>query len=604
MRVMHQKNFLEIFKFFQIFSLTIGHTGIKYSQKVYSIMKYVRFFMRKISLFFILPLLLGAAFTVPASAELITADNVIVLQTADGRSFYNNFHASDGTPGNTWVTTAPNGGNGYDYFDKNSPNPVLLFDLSTNQTLDSIAFWNYGGGNATKAFTLSFYDGSTGFVGTPIATQQVTLDSITNNSVQLDIPLDAPVTARWVKMELTDNFFGAGQGGGDRVGIAEIQFNRTNTVTNYTPDSVTQIASSGTALGSHPVTALIDGTNSGWCTSTASTDYFNGSNPNPLLEFTFNEAKNLSSINVIPYSDSDGNSAKDFNLTFYDANGNKIAVADESKYSFKLLQYGTAHPQLFTFPEVQGAAKVVMEITDNFKHLGKGNYSGGDRVGLSEVTFGNHQYTEGSTFQDSYNTPQKGLDVVRPDGVSINNTSLSAANLNNLLAGSGYNRSGTWYTIDRRDGDNQLYADYFAVPDEKYVNPILTFTSEEDILAEGFLIWGYGTGVSGNGLTEFAMEFYDDDMLVFADTFIVDRAFGQDEYASFMFDEAFSFDEVSMTLLDNSYKWFNSSGGGDRIGFNGLAFYQDANKVPEPSAWALMLLGTAGLVTLRSRKRK
>ena len=28
------------------------------------------------------------------------------------------------------------------------------------------------------------------------------------------------------------------------------------------------------------------------------------------------------------------------------------------------------------------------------------------------------------------------------------------------------------------------------------------------------------------------------------------------------------------------------------------------SEVPEPSAWALMLLGAAGLVTLRSRKRK
>jgi len=70
--------------------------------------------MRKSNLFSILPLLLGAAFTVPASAELITADNVIVLQTANGQSFYNNFHASDGTSGNTWVTTAPNGGTGND----------------------------------------------------------------------------------------------------------------------------------------------------------------------------------------------------------------------------------------------------------------------------------------------------------------------------------------------------------------------------------------------------------------------------------------------------------------------------------------------------------
>ncbi|MBQ2822058.1 MAG: PEP-CTERM sorting domain-containing protein [Thermoguttaceae bacterium] len=561
--------------------------------------------MRKSNFFSILPLLLGAAaFTVPASAELITADNVIVLQTANGQSFYNNFHASDGTSGNTWVTTAPNGGNGNDYFDKNrvQPNPILLFDLSSNQTLDSLALWNYGGGNALKSFTLSFYD-SANFSGTPAATQQVTLSSATGNNVKLDIPLDAPVTARWVKMELTDNFFGSGVGGGDRVGIGELQFNRTNTVTEIKPTSVSQI--SGTALGDHPAGNLIDGSASaGWCSAQAASDYYNGSNPIPKLEFTFDGTQNVSSITVTPYHISAGNSGKDFNLTFYDADGNKIAVEDESKYSFKMLRYDSTDPQLFTFPEVQGAAKVVMEITDNFKHLGKGNYAGGDRVGLTEVTFGNHQYTEGPTFQTSYNTPQKGLDVIRPDSVSINNTSLSGTNINNLLGGRGYSRSGQWYTIDRKDSNNKVYGDYFAVPDEKYVNPILTFASDEDILAEGFLIWGYGSGVSGNGLTEFAMEFYDDDMLVFADTFIVDRAFGQDEYANFMFDEAFAFDEVSMTLLDNSYKWFNSGGGGDRIGFNGLAFYQDANKVPEPSAWALMLLGTAGLVTLRTRKHK
>jgi len=340
----------------------------------------------------------AAALCAPAKAELITAERVLSLQTDGGKSIddnYKNNNASDGNPNSTWCTLAPNGNK--NYYLNGTVNPIMVFDLGTNQILDAFSIWGYPfGGNSVQKFTLSFYDGSQGFDGTPIAVQDVTLDTYTKDAT--NIALTAPVSAQYVKMEMTGNF---GQttnlGGGDRVGVAEIQFNRTNTIETYTPSSAT----ANNAIGSMPATNLLDGnTSTQWCTDWAQggniRDYYHdGKYADPELTFTFSEAKNLSSITVTPYTAA-GNTGKDFNLKFYDAAGNQIAVEDESLYSFKMTAYKQSDPSLFTFPEVKGASKVVMTITDNFRGdylQNGGDYNnngtfdddGGDRVGLSEV---------------------------------------------------------------------------------------------------------------------------------------------------------------------------------------------------------------------------
>lgn len=546
------------------------------------------------------------ALSTPAKAELITAERVFTLQTHGGRDFeerdkYTIWHASDGDAGTTWCTQNPNGGN--NYYLNGRENPIMVFDLGTNQILDAFSIWGYPvHGNSLQKFTLSFYDGSQGF-DTPIAVQDVTLDTWTANAT--NVALAAPVTAQYVKMEMTGNF-GQTVGGGDRVGIADLQFNRTNTIETYTPSSAT----ANNAIGNMPATNLLDGnTSTQWCTDWSQggniRDYYHdGKYADPELTFTFNEAKNLSSITVTPYNVT-GNSGKDFNLKFYDAAGNQIAVEDESLYSFKMVTYRQDVPSLFTFPEVKGAAKVVMTITDNFRgdydrwggdydHNRKYDNDGGDRVGLSEVSFGNHPYTGGPTWQTSYNTPMEGLNVIRPDGVSIKYP--SGSSVGGLITGSGYSRGGAWYS-------DQNGSDFFGTDTTK-ATPVLTFTNDELELVDGFLYWGYGSENAGNGMTAFTLSLYDGEELVLSDYYRVDAAISEDDYASFMFDESVAFDKAVLIPMDNAFKYFNYAGhGGDRVGFSGLAFYQDPAKVPEPAAWVLLLTGAFGLLTLRNRKR-
>lgn len=529
------------------------------------------------------------AFCSSVNAELITATNVIALETAKGKNYYYNYRASNGNVDESWVTQDPNGAS-TNYFVNGQPNPVLVFDLGANQLLDAFSIWGYpASGNSVREFTLSFYDASQGFDGEPIAVQNVTLSENTRSATS--IALAAPTTAQYVKMEMTGNWGQiTGTSGGDRVGFAEIQFNRTNTVETWIPDSAEQIAA-GTWYDALYPSNLLDGkASTWWCTKNATNpDYYDGVNEDPVLAFTFNEAKNLSSITVTPYGVA-GNSIRDFNLKFYDATGIQIAVADDSAYSFRMVSCNQSEPTLFTFPEVAGAAKVVMTITDNFEG---GLYGGGDRVGLADVSFGNHIYSEGPTWQTSYNTPMEGLNVVRPDAVSINYSEIDYGqtdanySLNNLIAGTGYSSGGEWCTIANG-------ADYFNT-DTMSVQPVLTFTNDASELADGFLFWGY-QNKSGNGMTAFTLSLYDDDELVFSDYYRIDAALGKSEYASFMFDSPVAFDTAVLIPLDNAYKYFDyADKGGDRLGFAGFAFYQDPNKVPEPATWALLALGLAVL---------
>ncbi|MDO4425361.1 MAG: discoidin domain-containing protein, partial [Planctomycetia bacterium] len=144
----------------------------------------------------------AAVLCAPVSAELITAERVLTLQTHGGTSIDNNYknnNASDGNVDSLWCTLNPNGGN--NYYLNGSVNPVMVFDLGTNQTLDALSVWGYPySGNSLQKFTLSFYDGSQGFDGTPIAVQNVTMEEWTQNAT--NIALTAPVTAQYVKMEV------------------------------------------------------------------------------------------------------------------------------------------------------------------------------------------------------------------------------------------------------------------------------------------------------------------------------------------------------------------------------------------------------------------
>lgn len=128
----------------------------------------------------------------------------------------------------TWVTNAPNGGNG-DYFANGFPDPVLVIDLGENRALGEISTWGYSNGNTNggKDFTLRFAtsaEGSGGF-GTSIS-YAPEFEAAFSADLRDSHDFVQTVTARFVEITFTDNWqdFQGGTPGGDRVGLGEIAF--------------------------------------------------------------------------------------------------------------------------------------------------------------------------------------------------------------------------------------------------------------------------------------------------------------------------------------------------------------------------------------------
>jgi hypothetical protein len=132
----------------------------------------------------------------------------------------------------TWVTEAC--GFPCDYLESFDP-PELFIDLGEDVPLDEINVWGYAASNANgvSEFSLSFAtsaDGEDGF-GTSI-TYNPTFSDLPNDDVARQVfPFDQTVTARYVRLTATDNFFvepGDGSGGetpgGDRIGLGELAF--------------------------------------------------------------------------------------------------------------------------------------------------------------------------------------------------------------------------------------------------------------------------------------------------------------------------------------------------------------------------------------------
>jgi hypothetical protein len=125
-----------------------------------------------------------------------------------------------------------------DYFSVR-PAPVFVWDLAADVSLQDILLWQYGNngsganrdGNATLTFSLRFntaaegtsFSGPSDFSGT--MTRVWATGGI--NALQL-FPI-ANVTARYVELTLTDNYFGQPGviAGGDRSGLGELRFNGT-----------------------------------------------------------------------------------------------------------------------------------------------------------------------------------------------------------------------------------------------------------------------------------------------------------------------------------------------------------------------------------------
>ncbi|MEL6897166.1 MAG: hypothetical protein AAFP90_13760 [Planctomycetota bacterium] len=140
---------------------------------------------------------------------------------------FNTVRHSSANPSRSWVTNAPNGGNGNDYFRPGGNGGTVIFELTLDQryTIDSVASWAYhfGSRNSNFAKTIRF-DFSVDAGATFASNQTVDFAFPSNPNSAASVINLTPVDANFVRFEVIDNFFGSGVAGGDRVGLSELRF--------------------------------------------------------------------------------------------------------------------------------------------------------------------------------------------------------------------------------------------------------------------------------------------------------------------------------------------------------------------------------------------
>ncbi|MCA9246691.1 MAG: PEP-CTERM sorting domain-containing protein [Planctomycetales bacterium] len=271
---------------------------------------------------------------------------------------------------------------------------------------------------------------------------------------------DQPLVARYVELIPTDNFRGFGPPGGDRVGLGEVAFSvfggvpepssalllglglfglasrrvrrqmaRAKTIATLLvvaailsastvhAGTITTITPTGVAVNTgsefFPVGQIIDNSGlSGPPFDPTSTHASSGSNVNSwvtnapggggsdylavagpaVLTFDLGGTFALAEVNVWNYAQSNGgNQARDITLTFSNS-GTSGPFSNPVNIQLALDSAGAIDAQSFSFATTAANA-VRFTITDNYF----GFASGGDRIGLGEVKFGNF-VPEPSTF--------------------------------------------------------------------------------------------------------------------------------------------------------------------------------------------------------------
>lgn len=133
----------------------------------------------------------------------------------------------------SWLTL--DGGAGGDYFNGGTP-ISFIWDLGSDVVLDNTLVWQYGndGGGATnrgnhlKDFTLRYNTAAQGSATFSGAASSFLMPADTNTTGQsaAQVFANGGVTARYVRLDLMDNYFGTAPmtAGGSRVGIGELRF--------------------------------------------------------------------------------------------------------------------------------------------------------------------------------------------------------------------------------------------------------------------------------------------------------------------------------------------------------------------------------------------
>lgn len=155
----------------------------------------------------------------PTESNLINASGI--TGTMDFANYASATHAGANT-NNAWVTTAP-GGFPSDFFNSGQ---TVVFEMQLGSTFNNInnfVYWGYhfGGVNNNNIRNVTFDYGIGNFTG---GSQSLT-NLTRSTGGAMTVAFGSSFSADRIRMTVTDNHFGsAGDGGGDRVGLAEVRF--------------------------------------------------------------------------------------------------------------------------------------------------------------------------------------------------------------------------------------------------------------------------------------------------------------------------------------------------------------------------------------------
>ncbi len=159
----------------------------------------------------------------PGTTEFFPLTNIVNGSGLSGvatESNYTTITHSGASATTAWTTNDPAPGGG-DYFVDGPGNPVVTFTLDQEYALTDVVIWGYHFGTANGNELTGFDVAVTGSGGSSMASGLTRAISAANaNSTSFGSTL----TGNTVTLTLTENGFGTGPAGGDRVGIGEVKF--------------------------------------------------------------------------------------------------------------------------------------------------------------------------------------------------------------------------------------------------------------------------------------------------------------------------------------------------------------------------------------------